>query len=144
MPFSYILDAHAVVDARTSSSFASNASHATGANGRQCTLADMHIDRALYYLETKNYAEFLTGAWFCIDLSSVCLFSALNLQLQHPARDRIEANFQNIYWKLHLFDRVPLPPMAGCDEYAPLLICRHTRTAVVTIHSVTWRWMASA
>jgi hypothetical protein len=144
VPFPYILDAHAVVDARTSSTFIPNASHATGANGRQCTLASLHIDRALYYLEAKNYPEFLFGAWFLIDLSSVCLFSALNLQLQHPARDRIEANFQNIYWKLHLHDRNPLPPMAGCDEYVRRAIFGHNRATMITIRAATLRWMASA
>jgi hypothetical protein len=116
VPFPYILQAHAVVNARASSSFSPNASDAIGANGRQCTLASIHLDHAQYYLRTKQLEKFLSGAWFCIDLSSVCLFSALNLRLRHPARERIAANFDDIYWKLHQLDRNPLPPMAGCDE----------------------------
>lgn len=116
VPFPYMLDAHAVVGARTSSAFSPNASDAVGFNGRQCTLASIHVDRALHFLKTKNYDQFVAGAWFCIDLSSVCLFSALNLKLRHSSRDRIEQSFENIYRNLHLFDRTPLPPMPGCNE----------------------------
>ena len=116
VPFPYILDAHAVVDARTSSSFSSNSSDATGANGRQCILASMHIDRARYFLRINDHDKFTSYAWTGIDLSSVCLFSALNLNLKTPFRDRIEQNFRHIFWNLHLFDRTPLPVMAGCKE----------------------------
>lgn len=132
VPFPYILDAHAVVDARQSISFSPNASDATYANGRQCTLASIHIDRSLHLLKTKEYAEFASGAWFGVDLSSVCLFSALNLRLKHPSRDRIEASLPDIYWNLHKFDRTPLAPMAGCDEYAaraPARPCTATHSA---------------
>ena len=118
VPFPYILHAHAVVNARSSASFSPNASDAIGANGRQCTLASIHLDHAQYHLKTQQHDKFVEGAWFCIDLSSVCLFSALNLRLKHPARDRIAASFNDIYWKLHQLDRVQLPPMAGCDECA--------------------------
>jgi hypothetical protein len=112
----YILDAHAVVDARTSSSFSSNSSDAIGANGRQCILASMHIDRARYFLRINDHDKFAAFAWTGIDLSSVCLFSALNLKLKTPFRDRIEQNFRHIFWNLHLFDRAPLPVMDGCKE----------------------------
>ena len=118
VPFPYILDAHAVVDARQSISFSPNASDASFANGRQCTLASIHIDRSLHLIKTKDYVGFASGAWFGVDLSSVCLFSALNLRLKHPSRDHIEASLPNIYWNLHKFDRTPLAPMAGCDECA--------------------------
>jgi hypothetical protein len=130
VPFPYVFDAHAVVDARSSSSFSDNSSHAIGANGRQCFLADIHIDRALYYLNIKDYNPFLAGAWFCIDLSSICLFSALNLKLQHPSRDRVEMNFMNIYWKLHIFDRTPLPPMPGCDACVPHSPCINLQSLI--------------
>ncbi len=118
VPFPYMMQAHAVVNERSSATFSPNVSDAIGANGRQCTLASIHLDRAQHYLKTKEHDKFIAGAWFCIDLSSVCLFSALNLRLKHPARDRIAASFNDIYWKLHQLDRVPLPPMAGCDECA--------------------------
>ena len=118
VPFPYMLQAHAVVNARSSASFSPNASDAIGANGRQCTLASIHLDHAQYRLKTQQHDKFAADAWFYIDLSSVCLFSALNLRLKHPARDRIAASFNDIYWKLHQLDRVPLPPMAGCDECA--------------------------
>ncbi len=116
VPFPFIMQAHAVVNARSSATFQPNASDATGANGRQCILASIHLDRAHHYLKTNDHQKFSYGAWFFIDLSSVCLFSTLNLRLKHPARDRLADNFESIYWKLHQLDRSPLPPMAGCDE----------------------------
>lgn len=129
VPFPYIMHAHAVVNARTSANFSPDSTDAIGANGRQCTLASIHLDRADYYLKTKQHDKFVAGAWFFIDLSSVCLFSTLNLRLKHPARNRIAANFDEIYWKLHQLDRIPLPPMAGCDECARCR-CFHVRPAM--------------
>jgi hypothetical protein len=136
VPFPYLHLAHDVVNARTSASFSPDPNNAAGANGRQCTLASIHLDRARYYLKTKQHNEFVEGGWFCIDLSSVCLFSALNLKLQHPARDRIEQNFNNIFWKLHQLDHTPLPPLKGCDECVLLLRlfvrCNHQCSYVAT------------
>ena len=70
-------------------------SDATGANGRQCILASIHIDRARYFLKIKDYDRFANYAWTCIDLSAICLFSALNLKLKTPLRDPIEQNFRH-------------------------------------------------
>jgi hypothetical protein len=115
VPFPYLMQAQAVVNSRSSIMFVPNASDAIGANGAHCTLASIHLDRASYYLRNQNYDMFVFGAWHFIDLSSVCLFSALNLRLKHPARNLIEKNFNYIYWKLHQLDRSPLPPMPGCE-----------------------------
>lgn len=116
VPFPYILHAHAVVDALASSSFSSNSSDATGANGRLCILASIHMDQARYLLKIKDHTQFAAYAWNCIDLASVCLFSALNLKLKTPTRDYIDQNFRHILWNLHVHDRTPLPLMTGCEE----------------------------
>jgi hypothetical protein len=111
----FLLHAHSVVTARTAASFLPNVSSPVGANGRQCSLAALHLDRARYYLRTNDVPQFLAGAWHFIDLASVCMFSALNLQLLHPAHSLIAHNFNDIYWTLMQLDRAPLPEMNGCE-----------------------------
>jgi hypothetical protein len=119
----FLRHAHAVVAARTAASFLPNVTSPIGANGRQCTLASLHLDRAQHYLSTHDTPQFLAGAWFFIDLASVCMFSVLNLQLLHPASARIEEQFVVMYWKLMQLDRQPLPEMAGCDPCVARASC---------------------
>jgi hypothetical protein len=119
----FLSHVHSVVAARTTATFVPDVSSPVGANGRQCSLASLQLDRARYYLSTNDVPMFLAGAWHFIDLASSCLFSVLNLQLLHPAHSRIEDNFDDIYWKLMQLDRTPLPEMDGCEpcvaQHAP-------------------------
>jgi hypothetical protein len=121
VPFTHRSHAHAVVQARSTSKFASNVSNAAHHHGRVCNLAAFALDLSQYLIKIKDQPRFVHAAWEFVDLAAICLFSVRTFSFSHPLHDRVRSLFHDMLWKVMQLDRSPLHEMPACSTYADVV-----------------------